>query len=97
MRLKLYVSSKKVAKRGKNSAYVFTVVDLDKANSYPENFVCLLPHLSPTEKSTSKFYKTFGSQSLQIAKILLTRALRNEKDPAIKAEIQKRLKALKTN
>ena len=73
----------------------FAVVDLDKATEYPENFVCILPKLTPNNKDKNAFRSTFGDQSVPLAKNLLTKALRTEHEPAIKAEIEQRLKALK--
>jgi len=95
IKLKLYISNKPLASRGRNEGYVFTIVDLDKAKTYPQNFVCILPQLSPTAKSTSTFVKIFGNESFEVATKLLARALRNEDDSNVKAEIKKRLTALK--
>jgi hypothetical protein len=73
----------------------FAVVDLDKSNSYPSNFVCMLPtHMSEKGKSKSIFLQVFGDKSLEQARALLTRALQTEEEPEVKAEIERRLKML---
>ncbi len=95
MKLKLHITTKptnKVTEHRKE--LTFTVIDLDKAKSYPENFVCILPKLTPNTKTTTTFISTFGNESLQVAKKLLTTALRNEDEPVIRDEIKKRLNAL---
>lgn len=73
----------------------FAVIDLDKSNKYPENFVCLLP-LTPKAigKTCSKFSSLFGDKSVELAKTLLTEALKTENDSEIKAEIKRRLRLL---
>ena len=75
--------------------YIFTVVDLDKADTYPMNFICKLP-LRPNEnaRSESAFTKTFGAISTQLAKQLLKNALKKEEDPKVAKEIKRRLKLL---
>jgi hypothetical protein len=96
MKLELKVS-KRYASRASVSTeeVVFAVVDLDKAGSYPLNFVCLLPkNLERECKPSTKFLKIYGKESRQIATKLLTKALRIESDLSVKSEIEKRLKAL---
>jgi hypothetical protein len=96
MKLKLSVSKKHVARlSGPIEEPLFTVIDLDKAKSYPSNFVCLLPkNLEKRYKHSNKFFKIYGKESSQIATKLLTNALRRESDLAVKSEIERRLKAL---
>jgi hypothetical protein len=73
---------------------IFAVIDLDKAETYPRNFVCLLPKTIRVDpESSSKFVEIYGETSKQVAVKLLTNALRRERDPKIKGEIEKRLKA----
>jgi hypothetical protein len=73
----------------------FAVVDLDKAKSYPLNFVCMLPtHLNPEGKGFNVFIKVFGDKSVEQARALLTGALETEDDSEVKAEITRRLKLL---
>jgi hypothetical protein len=80
---------------GLKEEYVFSVVDLDKAEDYPRNFVCLLPKNLQTESNPNRlFLKIFGEASNGIAARLLTDALRSEGDLGVRAEIEKRLKAL---
>jgi len=73
----------------------FAVVDLDKSKKYPANYICLLP-MDPraNSKSNSIFLKLFGSESPELAKRLLTKALKTERDAETKAEIEKRLELL---
>jgi len=72
------------------------VVDLDKSKKYPQNFVCILPQSAISRGKTSNiFTKVFGSNSLEVAKKLLHRALKNEQDDDIKKELQTRLRTLK--
>ena len=73
----------------------FAVVDSDKSNSYPLNFVCMLPtKLNSKGKGLSVFVKVFGDKSLEQARALLTGALLTEDDSEVKAEIERRLKLL---
>ena len=73
----------------------FAVVDLDKSNSYPSNFVCNLPmQISGKGKTQSAFLQVFGDRSIEQARALLTGALKTEEEPEVKAEIEKRLKML---
>jgi hypothetical protein len=73
------------------------VVDLDKSKKYPQNFVCILPQTSISRgKPSNIFNKVFGQSSLEVAKKLLHRALKNEQDDDIRKELQTRLKTLKT-
>ena len=75
----------------------FAVVDLDKSKNYPANFVCLLPKApSVTGKANNKFSKIFEKSSLELAKRLLTEALKTERDSEVKKEIEHRLNLLKT-
>jgi hypothetical protein len=99
MKLELKVSRKYMSRQsGPAEEAVFVVVDLDKAGSYPLNFVCLLPkNLKGESKPSNKFLEIYGEASSQIAIELLTNALRSEKDLIVKSEIEKRLKALESN
>jgi hypothetical protein len=83
--------------RGYSQSYHirFAIVDLDKSQDYPSNFVCMLPQqVSGNTKQYSVFAKVFGNHSSELAKRLLTEALETEDDSEIKAEIEKRLKLL---
>ena len=74
------------------------VVDLDRSKDYPLNFVCILPQtIISLGKHSNLFSKIFGSTSLEVAKKLLQRALKREKDADIREELAKRLKLLKSN
>jgi hypothetical protein len=96
MKLELKVTKRYVNRAsGSLEEVVFAVVDLDKAGSYPLNFVCLLPKYLESEfKASNKFLKIYGRESSQIALELLTNALKSESDLIVKSEIEKRLKAL---
>jgi len=83
--------------RGYSQSYHirFAIVDLDKSQDYPSNFVCMLPQrVSGNSKQYSVFVKVFGDHSLELAKRLLTEALETEDDLEIRAEIEKRLRWL---
>ena len=73
----------------------FAVVDLDRSRKYPENFVCIWPQqISSIVGQSSVFNKVFGANSLELAKRLLTEALKTEDDSDIKSEIKRRLQTL---
>jgi len=72
------------------------VIDLDRSKDYPLNFICILPQtIISLGKHSNLFGKIFGSSSLVVAKKLLQRALKREKDAEIRKELTKRLKILK--
>ena len=73
------------------SNFRFAVVDFHRSESYPSNFVCMLP-MKVGEGSV--FVKVFGDKSLEQAKLLLKESLKRENDFAVKVEIEKRLKLL---
>jgi predicted Zn-ribbon and HTH transcriptional regulator len=82
--------------RSKGIQIIFSVVDLDKSEKFPNNFVCLLPkNIDPKLKQKHKFVELFGQESPKLAHSLLTKALSNEKDLEIREAIRKRLKKLK--
>ena len=73
----------------------FAVVDLDKSDSYPANFICMLPtQISGKARMESIFMQVFGDKSTQLARALLNKALETEEEPEVKVEIEKRLKLL---
>ena len=79
-----------------NTEVHVVVVDLDKSKKYPLNFVCILPTTTISlGKHSNIFSKIFGASSLDVARQLLHRALKKEKDTEIKKDLTKRLKALK--
>ena len=74
----------------------FAVVDLDRSNEYPVNFVCILPkQIKENGGYQTKFESKFGDESLDLAKRLLKHSLRAENDWEVKQEIIERLKLLK--
>ncbi len=96
MKLELLISKKYVSRiSGPSEEPVFAVVDLDKAKTYPLNYVCLLPkNLERGSKPANKFFEIYGKESYRTAIDLLTKALRGEADAKVRDEIGKRLKAL---
>jgi hypothetical protein len=94
MRLCLQVSERDGGK-GYSSVrrFSFAVIDLDKAEVYPLNFVCILPmQLSSDRKTESAFLKVFGDKRVEVAQKLLLEALGRESDSEVKGEIERRLK-----
>jgi hypothetical protein len=96
MKLEVLVSKKYVRRiSGSTEELVFAVVDLDKAKTYPLNYVCLLPkNLERGSKPANKFLEIYGEESYQIAVELLTNALKNEADDKVRDEVEKRLKVV---
>jgi len=96
MNLRLYVSKRDDMRDHSQSHYIrFAVVDLDRSQNYPSNFVCMLPQqIGGKCNPSSVFAKAFGNNGLELTKRLLTMALKAEGDSEIKAEIEKRLKLL---
>jgi hypothetical protein len=91
MKLKLYAIKK--GNQQLDNDVQLVVVDIDKSNHYPLNFVCVLPrYFRLLEKRSSQFAKTFGPKSLCLAKRLLQEADKKEEDPQIKKVINKRIK-----
>ena len=96
MNLRLYVSKKDDMRDYSQGHYIrFAVIDLEKSKKYPANYVCMLPQQPKANgKSHNVFSELFGDDSLELAKRLLTKALKAESDSEIKAEIKRRLKML---
>ncbi len=76
--------------------YRFAVLDYSRSQSYPANFVCMLPIKLYQGKAnySSVFGTLFGLESYDLAVGLLNNALETETDLEIKAEIEKRLKLI---
>ena len=73
----------------------FAVIDLDRSKNYPVNYVCMLPvQINPRGKKPSTFSTIFGDRSLNIATQLLASAFETFTDAEVKAEIERRLKAI---
>ncbi|MCW3997105.1 MAG: hypothetical protein NWF10_00860 [Candidatus Bathyarchaeota archaeon] len=101
MNLKLHVTKDNGRERyyirdnSKSSLIRFAVIDLDISRKYPINFVCVLPkNINPKIKMQTHFQMKFKEESLELAKNLLKRALKKEKDEDKILEIKKRLKIL---
>ena len=73
--------------------YRFAVVDLSRSNSYPANFVCMLPaKVDPRKGKVANVFETlFGDRSPDFAMHLLNDALKSENDLEVKTEIMRRL------
>jgi len=77
--------------------YRCAVVDLDRPEKYPSNFICMMPAQIGTDgNKRSVFVKLFGDKSVELASQLLTDALEAETDIGTKAEIERRLKIIKS-
>jgi hypothetical protein len=70
----------------------FAVVDMDKADRYPRNYVVMLPR--NIFDTNSPFSEAFGERRRTIAKQLLFDALKETRDSLVKAEIERRLKQI---
>jgi hypothetical protein len=94
MKLRLKVSKKQINRASRlEETIVFAVIDLNKSNMYPANFVCMLPkELKSRNGALCTFMRTFGDEALQVAKRLLTETMKREDDADVKKEILKRLK-----
>jgi hypothetical protein len=97
MKPKLYAFKREELKRyNSRNRICFVVVNSDKTEKYPANFVCVLPkHKSSIINSSTQFSREFGKENLGLARQLLTKAYKDEDDAEIRAEIQERLKILK--
>ena len=96
MRLCLRVSEHQGGK-GYSQAkrFSFAVINLDKADAYPLNFVCILPTQPSSDgKPESTFARIFGDNCYSIAQELLRAARRREQDADVRNEIERRLKLL---
>ena len=97
VKLELSISTKIVSTiYGDRQEFVFSVLDLDRSESYPQNFVCILPKRLESKSSAvnPKFRKIYGAESNQLAIKLLNAELSNGGSSEVKDEIRRRLKAL---
>lgn len=99
MDYRLYVSKHESERRNSQSIYRFAVVDLNKSESYPVNFVCMLPLRLHQGKENigSVFGEIFGDKSLDLAMRLLKNAFVTENDVRVKAEIERRINMIDPN
>ena len=74
----------------------FAVVDSSKSESYPSNFVCMLPSQVSKGKVDSAFLKLFRDKGLDQAKVLLKAAWKRADDLDVKAEIERRIQLLES-
>jgi hypothetical protein len=75
----------------------FVVVDMDKGQQYPQNFVCIFPKnlFRKNQKSNlkrSKFVRIFGERTYEVARKLLQEALKTETDREARHHIESSLK-----
>ncbi len=77
MKLRLLARKGKFAGKRKIK---FAVINVERAGKFPCNFVCMLPSkISTSAYRSSPFFRIFGKGSRELAKALLTEAL---KEPA---------------
>jgi hypothetical protein len=96
MNIKLQIfKMKEVSGTSLAHRYRCVVVDSDRPERYPSNFVCMLPAQMGSDKH-SVFVKLFGDKSVELAGQLLTDALETETDVETKAEIGRRLKIIRS-
>lgn len=93
MNLKLRITLKDI-KDYKKPQHTFAVIDLDKSESYPRNFVCILPKTIQLKKPANIFEKLFKNESINLATSLLKKALQSRPNTDIRASIRERLKVL---
>ena len=75
----------------------FVVVDLNKGQQYPQNFVCVFPKnlFRRNQRSNlkrSKFVKAFGEGAHEVARKLLQEALKRETNKEVRLYIESSLK-----
>jgi hypothetical protein len=78
------------------TTYRFAIVNYSRSDSFPSNFVCMLPAKVELIKGKSQnvFGELFGDNSVDFAKELLNNALKSESEEEIKTEIERRLKLI---
>jgi len=81
------------SKRAESSVH-FVIVDLDKSNLYPLNFVCVLPLWRKFPLWESAYSKIFGEKGISFALKSLSEALKTAEDEEIIKAIRTRLKLL---
>ena len=94
LRLRLRISRRYDLKNDlAEKRFSVVVVDLDKAKTYPLNYVCIFPTgFESSPKRSPYFMRMFGEKSLKLAKRLLFHALRAESDPDFRKEFERRIK-----
>jgi hypothetical protein len=75
-----------------NKTPKFFVAVINTNNDYPNSYVCNFPINPRINKQTAKFFKIFYNKPLTFGIQLIEEALKNETDPIIKTELEKRLK-----
>ena len=96
MNLKLHITKNYNIKDYTKPGHIrIAVVDTDISKDYPANFVCMLPKtFNPNATIQNKFQEKYGSQSGEIIKKLLDKALKTTDDQDLKKELLKRLNIL---
>ena len=96
MNIKLQIfKMKEVSGTSLAQRYRCAVVNLDRPEEYPSNFVCMMPaQIGSDGNKRSVFVKLFGDKSVELASQLLADALETETDNETKAEIERRLKLI---
>jgi hypothetical protein len=75
----------------------FVVVDLNRGDEYPQNFLCVFPRnlFRKNQRSNlkrSKFAKIFGEETHEVARKLLQEALKKETDKEARRHVESSLK-----
>jgi len=97
MKLQLFITKKVTKHYGTTTStkHLFAVIDSDKSEQYPQNFVSVLPrNIKAIVKPANIFEEMFGDQSLEMANQLLEKALTLRPDAEIVKAIRERLKLL---
>lgn len=79
MNLQLLITKKELTHYSSRikTKHLFAVIDLDKSELYPQNFVSVLPKkIKAIVKPSNIFEELFGNQSLEMANQLLKKALK---------------------
>ena len=95
LQLRITEKEKKHYNTKTKTKHLFAVIDLDKSEKYPQNFVSMLPKkIKATKKPANVFEGLFGDESAEIAKRLLEKALKTRPNPKTTLAIRERLKLL---
>jgi len=97
LNLKLHITKREITHHSTiiKTKYLFSVIDLDRSDQYPQNFVSVLPRkINVTVKPCNIFEELFGNRSLETAKQLLEKALERRPNSETTKAIRHRLKLL---
>jgi hypothetical protein len=97
MKLQLLITEKEIRHYNTKTKtkHLFAVIDLDRSEKYPQNFVSLLPkNINSAAKPANVFEGLFGNESIKIAKRLLEKALKTRPSHKTTLAIRERLELL---